>query len=424
MTTLTATGELRENVADHAAAAVHALAHMSSNGYRDPSGTAIASAAKIVGHVAEHGITDTADGLTTELPELGELVVDAPIIELDQQARERLTTHMLSGRPIRIDHAGGNGHFQAVSIAADHAKVRMVRDKGGLAPSTALHYKWVDGVHADGIDTTADLTPVTVNGHTEYREEDRWLAQDLASTLGSLERAYRATEGHDIIRPGDRATMQMATLKIKDALKDLRRAADREKPTLKVGDRVRCTGDRARDGNLDGTGTITGVLDGLGHDYFVKLDDLGLSLTYRAAQVTKLDDPRKTIPDTAGRFTTGDRIHEPNYGFGTVTNIDPDEHWSLDVKFDTGQMSNWRVDAAAITRLRPLGTSDNPAPGDHVYVTSDRSIYGAKVAPGKYTVEVVEHGFIYVRVSDDGVRGFGRRQILVPADRPAVPAAF
>lgn len=303
MTTLTPDGQLRENAADHAAAAVHALAHMSTSAHRDPTGMAIGSAAMIVAHVAEHGVEATALGLTVELEPLtaqfvgckcDEDVVDADVIELDQQARETLTAAMLNGGQVTIRHAGGAGQFRVVAIAQDHAKVRQLRDGRGPLPTRTLHYEDIDEAGFGHVDTTADLTPATVMGHTEYRESDRQLAQDLSSTLGNLDHVARLTDGDGFTSRGTCRAIESAAEAIRCLLHDMRQAAEDESekpagPAFAVGDIVECVGDWADRGNRDGIGTIEDIIPRTSMPYSVHLDNAdGIRLHYGADQLTRL----------------------------------------------------------------------------------------------------------------------------------------
>lgn len=301
MTTLTTDNQTVDNAADHAAAAVHALSHMSTNAQREPSGKAISSAARIVAHVADHGIVNTADGLTVKLEEFAPLldaagipgadgVVDAPVVELDQQAREYLTIHMVSGEPVAIAHAGGEANFRVVAIAADHAKVRQLRDVRGPLPTRTLHYETIDEAGYGHVDTTADLTPATVYGHKEYREQDRQLAQDLSSTLGNLDHVARAAQGHDIVSKLVVDQIRFTADSIRRAMSAMRDEAERENPapTFAVGDRVECVGDPTIL-NYGGTGTIT--FHAGGDLAKVRLDHRTSPLYYRVDQLTKISDP-------------------------------------------------------------------------------------------------------------------------------------
>lgn len=258
MATITPNGSV-ENAADHAAAAVHSLAHMAGPAYKDPTVATVASAARIVARVAEHGIAEVEQAVAPFGPH--DYVIDTPVIELPAQARDTLTEMMNADTNVTIRHAGGTGQFRVVAIAQDHAKVRQLRDGRGPLPTRTLHYETIDEAGVGHVDTTADLTPTTVHGHLEYRDEDRQLAQDMSSALGNLEHVARAADGHGFVSRGSLRAITSAAGAIRCALHDMREAAKPAAPAFAVGDRVRCAGDTSMS-NHDGTGTVTDVRSG------------------------------------------------------------------------------------------------------------------------------------------------------------------
>lgn len=293
MTTLTPDGQLRENAADHAAAAVHALAHMSASAHRDPTGMAIGSAAMIVAHVAENGIVGTSETLSESYSDAMRVEDPGPV-DPEVAARDYLTKEMLNGGQVTIRHAGGAGQFRVVAIAQDHAKVRQLRDGRGPLPTRTLHYEDIDEAGFGHVDTTADLTPATVMGHTEYRESDRQLAQDLSSTLGNLDHVARLTDGDGFTSRGTCRAIESAAEAIRCLLHDMRQAAEDESekpagPAFAVGDIVECVGDWADRGNRDGIGTIEDIIPRTSMPYSVHLDNAdGIRLHYGADQLTRL----------------------------------------------------------------------------------------------------------------------------------------